>query len=1200
MAGNRRKSPQAFNIPSNLPPELAAVLKNFRNVLYKHQALIGTGEDDDRPVKAKDVEALVRNFTGQNVTYPAPTQVRISRKESFRGGARLVFDGNSYAYQGHSHIEVWRSNVGQRPEQKEYIGRTETGIFNDTTGQPNDTYKYYARNVNVQGKKGDWADAKGTPITVGVLSVSDIEDFDSVIGEKVEPILLSAVDQNRSWAGVNVNDWGTYFVGNATNYPLGLQIKIDNVNNTMSVRFKSWDGLAGTQSVKFNLEVVGATITGLTNVSAETGEPPTDKGANIDFRTDAGNQYGPNGVVIQDGWSLTADDDDEVVFNLSAVDATVIFRLKVTNITADDDYFVSLGDMMVDRNFTVPLEYWLTAADTAAYDVLRMENAPLEAGAVANWNSLNDDGGKPASYAAVGSALNRGHRMNDLSHWYRDNSATLPLVSEWSIATGVDGPAGDTAFKLVTDDTSAEDVYSEKMPIDPLRTYRSACWVYQPSGDRTGYWGVIFRDQDGNLISNSSTPVSDAKGWTLIGNPGHYIRVVNAVYPATWTRLEVTFGPDGDAEIPTGAHFMQIFALAGRGGTTATTLYLQDFRVEEVVAAVQTVGPAANDFLTDEMAYPGGLSFLNSWKQHSGILTAAEITSITATDQAGGKAMRIGNNAGNDEGYFTQPSMRIQLDPNSLYEVGFVIRRVAGTGGAYLGVAGVDADGDPVNNDGTSGWLTQHYFAATNESPSAWTRYVGYFKGKASSGNGGQHNNPHDPGTVHDNAVYVEPTVVFNYNDQAGQFDLAYCWIRRVPSAAMDTAAVNGTDASTVEQYAQQAGLGLDGAGQVQISVPDPYIQVTGVTQHEGSINVLNTTNAPADAGATLGDPYNVQNLLGNDAGPEHGPFSTANYTYNGFEAGTSGMPIATLGLEPGDVISFAAEVKSDSGDFGVYMRFYDSGGTVLATHYQPKTSTTYVLSSLANITIPANTVYLHARSGQSSVVNGFIRRARLNRGPVVSQFTEPPVRYQLGEAAADADALGGNAGSFYQNASNLNAGTLPDARVSVSNVTQHEGSVNITNLLNAGALASLNKVDTAEIENNAVTDSIDDTGLTDNTEDPTFTTSFNPNSGRVQFQSIGRATVGNISSTASFSIDLKIDGVIVGSFDNESGGVNVTSTHLSGDDHAHVCEWNLTVVQSAGAATAVNFVTDVDGPLEANNGGYTGTCDHHITSFKK
>ena len=44
---------------------------------------------------------------------------------------------------------------------------------------------------------------------------------------------------------------------------------------------------------------------------------------------------------------------------------------------------------------------------------------------------------------------------------------------------------------------------------------------------------------------------------------------------------------------------------------------------------------------------------------------------------------------------------------------------------------------------------------------------------------------------------------------------------------------------------------------------------------------------------------------------------------------------------------------------------------------------------------------------------------------------------------AVDADLLEGSNKAFYRNASNLNAGTLANARVAVGNVTQHQASIN-------------------------------------------------------------------------------------------------------------------------------------------------------------
>jgi hypothetical protein len=51
-----------------------------------------------------------------------------------------------------------------------------------------------------------------------------------------------------------------------------------------------------------------------------------------------------------------------------------------------------------------------------------------------------------------------------------------------------------------------------------------------------------------------------------------------------------------------------------------------------------------------------------------------------------------------------------------------------------------------------------------------------------------------------------------------------------------------------------------------------------------------------------------------------------------------------------------------------------------------------------------------------------------------------------------DADLLDGQSSAFYQSAANLNAGSIPDARVPSSAVTQHVASINHDALLNYAA----------------------------------------------------------------------------------------------------------------------------------------------------
>jgi hypothetical protein len=162
--------------------------------------------------------------------------------------------------------------------------------------------------------------------------------------------------------------------------------------------------------------------------------------------------------------------------------------------------------------------------------------------------------------------------------------------------------------------------------------------------------------------------------------------------------------------------------------------------------------------------------------------------------------------------------------------------------------------------------------------------------------------------------------------------------------------------------------------------------------------------------------PYiNSQNLLGPDAGPEQ-VGSTSPHSYQGFGTGTSGMPIADLGLAAGDVISGGFLVSTDGdgtspADVRLRISFWDSTGTQIGSNHDgdffgtgspsgPGPGT----SKVTNLTIPANTVYMGYSIRRSGDETWHVTNARLNAGPKVLPFTEPPVRYQRYESPARLD----------------------------------------------------------------------------------------------------------------------------------------------------------------------------------------------------
>jgi len=160
----------------------------------------------------------------------------------------------------------------------------------------------------------------------------------------------------------------------------------------------------------------------------------------------------------------------------------------------------------------------------------------------------------------------------------------------------------------------------------------------------------------------------------------------------------------------------------------------------------------------DHMLYYSGTYFSLYWNWYLG---SGEISSIIDN---GVNVISIGDNAGIDDRLWTYHSKLIPYDPSKLYEVRAIIKQTAGIGTIYVGVEGVNADETTMENiDGNDQHASQHYFAASNiTANSSWTEYKGYFSGSAAAGNGGQHNDIWDPGTVHEDAAYIRGMFIVN------------------------------------------------------------------------------------------------------------------------------------------------------------------------------------------------------------------------------------------------------------------------------------------------------------------------------------------------------------------------------------------------------------------------------------------------------
>lgn len=160
----------------------------------------------------------------------------------------------------------------------------------------------------------------------------------------------------------------------------------------------------------------------------------------------------------------------------------------------------------------------------------------------------------------------------------------------------------------------------------------------------------------------------------------------------------------------------------------------------------------------DHMKYHSGTHFSKYWNW---VLGSGEITSVLDGND---RVISVGNNAGIDDRLWTYHSKLIPYDSTALWEVRAIVKQTLGAGTVYIGVEGVNVDGVTMENiDGLDQHASQHYFAAAGVSPgAAWVEYKGYFTGHAAAGNGGQHNDIFDPGTIHDDAYYIRGMFILN------------------------------------------------------------------------------------------------------------------------------------------------------------------------------------------------------------------------------------------------------------------------------------------------------------------------------------------------------------------------------------------------------------------------------------------------------
>lgn len=164
---------------------------------------------------------------------------------------------------------------------------------------------------------------------------------------------------------------------------------------------------------------------------------------------------------------------------------------------------------------------------------------------------------------------------------------------------------------------------------------------------------------------------------------------------------------------------------------------------------------------------------MSRWALAEGSFSNSEI--IAKPDTRGNKVYRSGTNTnGNDTNRLIGTDI-IPFDPDVLYQVSIRLRRVAGSGKCYVGVAGRAADGTVVNANGANSPSYNHYLVLQGGEPgNTFQTYTGYLKGKVPPGTNAeitQSNDPKNPGKLHNNAVAFSPFLLTNH-DGYGEYEI--------------------------------------------------------------------------------------------------------------------------------------------------------------------------------------------------------------------------------------------------------------------------------------------------------------------------------------------------------------------------------------------------------------------------------------------
>ena len=245
----------------------------------------------------------------------------------------------------------------------------------------------------------------------------------------------------------------------------------------------------------------------------------------------------------------------------------------------------------------------------------------------------------------------------------------------------------------------------------------------------------------------------------------------------------------------------------------------------------------------------------------------------------------------------------------------------------------------------------------------------------------------------------------------SGTYSVVYNWTTESAAAPIEIAKLDQQDADMAA--ALSTCLLRDGTGLPTASIPFNSQRLTGLGDATAATDALNRQTA--DARYLPSGSLATDRLLGRDTAGTGAPEALT--VSGGVEfTGTGGIQRSAL---TGDVTASAG----------------------------------------SNATTIANDAVSYAKMQNVSATSRVLGRVTAGAGDVEELTPANLVAFITTADGAgsglDADLLDGQSGAFYQSASNLNAGTIPDARIQASGVTQHQASLAIAFTQLTGSIAS-------------------------------------------------------------------------------------------------------------------------------------------------